>query len=100
MPQSEKKHANLPLLLGILFVVLLAGGGWYAYTTFFQQTQTGEDIFANKEGGMEFPLKKVDWNKAIFTSPAFRSLTKDFPATIPVSPAEIGNESPFLTERQ
>jgi|GEM_PF-5633396 len=100
MPQSEKKHANLPLLLGILFIVLVAGGGWYAYTTFFQPTETSENLFAGTGAAAEFPLKKVDWNKAIFTSPAFRSLTKDFPATIPVSPAEIGNESPFLTERQ
>lgn len=100
MANSEKKKSSLPLLLGILFLVLALGGGWYVYTTYFQQTAAEEDLFADEAGTAEFPLKKIDWNKAIFTSPTFRSLTKDFPQGVPLSPAEVGNDSPFLTERQ
>lgn len=100
MANNEHKKSSLPLLLGIFLVALIAGGGWYVYTNFFQKAETNEDIFATEEAISEFPLKKIDWNKAIFTSPSFRSLTKDYSREILLAPAEVGNDSPFLTERQ
>ncbi|MBI2484346.1 hypothetical protein HYV71_04145 [Candidatus Uhrbacteria bacterium] len=100
MAQSEKKKSSLPLLLGILFIVLALGGGWYAYTTYFRPVNAEDDLFAGQTGSAQFPVKKIDWDRAIFTSPAFRSLTGDYSQEVLLSPTEVGNDSPFLVERR
>lgn len=99
MPEQQikkQKKSTLPRILIIGSIALVLAGGYYLYTTYMQTSvAAGEKNRIAKQ----FPFKKIDWQKEIFSNPIFQSLTTEVPLQIRVEVGAIGNASPFITTR-
>ncbi len=93
LEEKKKKQNSLPFLLAGLGIVLLIAG-YYVYTVYFQSAP--QEAFTEGEASKQFPLKKVDWEKELFGSPVFQSLTTAIPSEVTVSQGETGNSLPFI----
>ena len=97
MPEQNKKQKSGPSLIFIIGGLTLVGAvGYYVYTTYFQSSDTSQSA---QESTTQFPLKKVDWQKDLFASEVFKSLTTRVPLRVSVDVGDTGNDSPFITSR-
>jgi hypothetical protein len=94
--QSKKKKSNFTVILIVGGLLLAAGGAYYVYTTYFQASGI---LSEGQESRAPFPLKKVDWEKDLFSAQPFRSLSGDIPLRFRSDVGDVGNESPFITTR-
>lgn len=94
--QNKKQKSSLPLILVVGGLTLFFAIGYYVYATYFQTSAPSD---TSRESARQFPLKRVDWQKEIFASEIFRSLTTDIPLRVTVDLGDVGNDSPFITTR-
>ncbi len=97
MPEQNKnKKSSFPLILIAGGLLLLAAGGYYVYTTYIQ---TSAEVKDAQESVKKFPLKKIDWQKEVFSHGVFKTLTVEVPRHVIIDVGDVGNDSPFITTR-
>ncbi len=94
--QNKKQKSSLPLILIVGGFTVCLAIGYYVYTTYFQTSTPSNSV---QESVKQFPLKKVDWQKELFASEIFKTLTTDIPLRVTIDVGDIGNDSPFITTR-
>lgn len=94
--QNKKQKSSLPLILIVGGLTLCLAVGYYVYTTYFDVAVTSGSVL---EQAKQFPLKKIDWQKELFASEVFKSLTIDTPLQVTIDAGDTGNDSPFITTR-
>ena len=97
MPEEKKKkQSTLPFLLIVLGIALVITG-YYVYTMYFQPSS--QETSQLEVTSKQFPLKKVDWDKELFGSPIFQSLTTSIPSEITSGTGDVGNDSLFISTK-